>query len=140
MSTLVSLASLASLAAFAVVAARSSSSSSSSMVFERQHEQHTPITLDASVCRPESSSNGPIRVKKRAIKSSQKRREEITTKQTSCSHVSLLQSYVNESSLYPPAQNTSPLVVAVTKCVSLPVNRSCTNVDSAICASFLTTL
>ena len=71
MSTLVSLASLASLAAFAVVAARSSSSSSSSMAFERQHEQHTPITLDASVCRPESSSNGPIRVKKRAIKSSQ---------------------------------------------------------------------
>ena len=55
MSTLVSLASLASLAAFAVVAARSSSSSSSSMVFERQHEQHTPITLDASVCRPEPS-------------------------------------------------------------------------------------
>lgn len=25
---------------------------------------------------------------------------------------------------YPPAQNTSPLVVAITRCVSLPVNFS----------------
>ena len=36
----------------------------------------------------------------------------------------------------PPAQNTSPFLVAMTRCVSLPVNFSCTNVDSAICESY----
>ena len=41
---------------------------------------------------------------------------------------------------YPPAQNTSPFVVAMTKCVSSPVNFSCTNVDSAMALSFPTTL